>query len=537
MEKTSEEIDAVKKSALFFVGVDKLVRGIRLYEGKGALVEQLLKDVHTKAQDLFLQEMTYNITPVGPMLYSEVLSEEGKNPSYLFQLYCDGVRELSFSPKISQEELFSLALTLYGEGASEEEDLVTALWKKEFKGIRYYAVDTLGVQIDESGDVDMLAARSEQIASAEDGEEMTLSSSDLRLLRSEDALSWVQKCKSPFEATGSIKKLAAQMQNDDAAALKRFVAISLEIFEKTEKENILLQQLWEAYLKKEDTVNANAILETLCQLKTVPLAQSTIRAFFAAELADLPRLLEKDKKLLATVRSLLDVPSFDKERLVVLMKNMEIGAARDNLLDALSKAGTDMTEFYLDNLKSEKEELVIDAIQALGRIGSDAALVALGTALGNNIGKIRKEALNAMGDKFLPEVQRPLSRLLKDPDSEVRAGALTLLKQCEDRGFGSALLGVMKEPDFIKRAIDEQEEFFLSLARFPNASTMTFFTDILSEKNLTRSAVVQQRQLLVVKALGDIGSDNAVKILKKQSKSWLLAAPVKEAIKQILAKH
>ena len=536
MENTAEEIELVKKSALFFVGLDKLVRGIKLYEGKGSLVEQLLKDVYSKATDLFVQEQTYKITPVGPMIHSEVLSEEGKNPSYLFQLYCDGVRELSFTAKLSQDEIFALALTFYGGDASEEEDLVTALWRREFKGIRYYAVDTLGIQVDESGEVDMLTARSEQLASEEEGEEMTLSSSDLRLLRSEDALSWVQKCNSPFEATGNIKRLAEQMQHDDAQSLKRFVAISLEIFEKREEEQVLLQQLWTAFLRKEDASNANAILETLCELQKVPLALRTIGDFFAEDLDLLPPLLEKDKKLLSTVRSLLDIPSFDKERLVSLMKNMSIGNARDSLLDALSKAGTDMTEFYLDNLTSENEEIVIDAIQSLGKIGSDAALSALGSALGHSTGKIRAEALNAMGGRFLLDVQRPLSRLLKDPDPELRIGALNVLKQCQERSFGSALLGVIKEPDFIKRPVEEQEEFFMSLSRFPNASTMTLFTDILAEKNITRSAVVQKRQVFVVKALGEIGTDNAISILKKQGKSWLLASAVKEEIRNVLAK-
>ena len=172
----------------------------------------------------------------------------------------------------------------------------------------------------------------------------------------------------------------------------------------------------------------------------------------------------------------------------------------------------------------------------MGKIGSDAALSALGSALGHNIGKIRAEALSAMGGRFLIDVQRPLSRLLKDPDPELRIGALNILKQCQERSFGSALLGVIKEPDFIKRPIEEQEEFFMSLSRFPNASTMTLFTDILAEKNITRSAVVQKRQVLVVKALGEIGTDNAISILKKQGKSWLLASAVKEEIRNVLAK-
>ena len=94
-----------------------------------------------------------------------------------------------------------MAMTFYGEVGSEQDDMVTSLWKREFKSIRYYAVDTLGVQVDDHGDADLLSTRSEQISSSNEGEDLTLSSSDLRLLRSEESLLWVKNCSSPTQAT------------------------------------------------------------------------------------------------------------------------------------------------------------------------------------------------------------------------------------------------------------------------------------------------------------------------------------------------
>lgn len=534
-DRTAEDVDVIKKSGLFFSGLDKLVRGIKLYEGKGSLVEQLLKDGYTKAKDLLSQEYTYKITPVGPMLFSEPLSEEGKNPDYLFQMYCDGVRELSFLPSLTQEEFFGLAMTFYGEGRSEEDDYVTALWKKEFKSIRYYAVDTLGIQVEEHQDADMLTARSDQLASAEEGSEMTLSSADLRLLRSEDSFNWVQKCSSPAQATGQIRSLADQIAHQDPVALKRFVAIALEVAQKQEKSTALLISLWDAFVKKEDTVQATSMLETLQALgKDLPVAQACLQKCFSGELSSFPPLLEKDTSLLNCVEGLLHSPNFDRERLVLLLKEMSIGKARDSLLSALSKSGADMTEFFLDNLKSEKEAIVLDAIRALGTIGSQAALLALGGALGHHVGQIRQEALGAIGERYIPELQRPLTRLLKDPNAGLREQSLKLLEQCTERSFGSALLGIVKEPDCIKKPIEEQERLFQTLARFPTASTMSFFREILSDKNITRSNVVQQRQLIIVEVLQSINTDDSFAMLEKLSKSWFLAGSVKESIKNAL---
>ena len=105
----------------------------------------------------------------------------------------------------------------------------------------------------------------------------------------------------------------AHIAIDDARALKRFVAISLEIFEKTEQEQVLIQQLWNAFLKKEDAVNANAILETLCQLQKVPLAKTMIGDFFAEDLAHLPALLEKDKELKNLIGASLNMSNEEKQ--------------------------------------------------------------------------------------------------------------------------------------------------------------------------------------------------------------------------------
>ena len=106
---------------------------MQLYEGKGDLVEQLLNDTHTKSQNFVQQERTFKVTPVGPMVASEPLADEGKNPAYFFQLYCDGVRELTFLPKVSKDELRNLALVFNGDYKGSQDDMVTTLWKKDFK--------------------------------------------------------------------------------------------------------------------------------------------------------------------------------------------------------------------------------------------------------------------------------------------------------------------------------------------------------------------------------------------------------------------
>ena len=183
---TKKEEEQIAKMSTFFNSLDKLIRGIQMYEGKGSLVERLLLDLYKKTRETIVEDITVKMTPIGPMILGRPLIEDSQNPKYLFQLFCDGVRELTFKPDVPKEEIVGLCEVLNGDYTSTQDDMVTTLWKKEFKYIRYYAVDTLGVEADES--TDMIGARQEKqlSSSGSDGEDMTLSSSDIRLLKSED---------------------------------------------------------------------------------------------------------------------------------------------------------------------------------------------------------------------------------------------------------------------------------------------------------------------------------------------------------------
>ena len=110
---TKEEEDLLQRVGCMFGSLDKLIRGMKLYEGKGPLVERLLKDTMKKSEMVLTdKDITTKITPVGAMFLNQPLSDSASPPKYLFKLYCDGVRELSFRPGVNEEELLKLANVL-----------------------------------------------------------------------------------------------------------------------------------------------------------------------------------------------------------------------------------------------------------------------------------------------------------------------------------------------------------------------------------------------------------------------------------------
>ena len=130
-KRDEEQIDQLSK---VFVALDKLIRGIQLYEGKGALVERLLTDLHKKTKENIVEEITVKMAPIGPIYLGQPLIEDTQTPKYLFQLFCDGIRELTFKPDITKEEILDFCEVLNGDYTQVQDDMVTTLWKKEFKG-------------------------------------------------------------------------------------------------------------------------------------------------------------------------------------------------------------------------------------------------------------------------------------------------------------------------------------------------------------------------------------------------------------------
>ena len=141
----AEDTQRVEQLSRCFATLDKVVRGMRLYEGKGALIERLMADLELKLSTMLEQgEVTVRVTPIGLVYGTSPLTAAGeKTPRYLFRLFCDGVRELTFLPGVERSEIVDLVAVLNMEAQGEDEDLVTLLWKKQMRHIQYFAADTL----------------------------------------------------------------------------------------------------------------------------------------------------------------------------------------------------------------------------------------------------------------------------------------------------------------------------------------------------------------------------------------------------------
>ena len=159
-------------------------------------------------------------------------------------------------PGVPDDELKKLVEVLFTEIKDPNEDIVTMMWKQSFGHIRYYAVDTLGIQVGDDDNVKLKAKSADQLKSSEFGEKMKMSSSDIRLLRSNDQLLWMRESRSPVKAPENLNPFIEKLQNacQSEQDVKRFIAIAIRCAETDATQNYsMLQHLVDGWIKSGDS--------------------------------------------------------------------------------------------------------------------------------------------------------------------------------------------------------------------------------------------------------------------------------------------
>lgn len=533
-----EQEDRQAQVADLFSCIDKLLKGMQLYEGHGPLVDRLMGEVMTRlGAVLQIGALTVRVTPVGLIHDSRPLSEDGKPPRYLFRMFCDGVRELTFLPGLEEDELRSLIDVMRADPRHTDDDLVTLLWRQELKKVRYYAVDTLGVDADEDSEVALSEKETGRIVDAEDGQEMVMSSSDMRVLRTGDQLGWARDCRAPQAAVGKMAAAAERIRSAFTSPRDylRFVAVAVRLSPGAESPLVL--GCLDALIASGDLDGLIELLSAIDQLARQGEQAGALRdaAIHESRILRLVPLYSLHHQALDPVLRRL-AEGERREALVTLLKALDGGEAQQTLLTTLGEEGVDMTAFYLRHLESERAEDVVEAIAALGKIGTPRAVKAISEALGNHLTAVRRSALEAMLGRYDPGARVALGRVLKDPNRDNRLLALQILEQSEDRRLGGALLSALQDSNFTNKDEAEQTAFFKALAAFQDARTLRYLGGVLQQKNLTRSRMVTDQQLLAIQAIGAMSVPEAREILERASASWYLSANIKQAAQAVLSR-
>ena len=484
-------------------------------------------------------DSTVKITPIGPICLDKPIFEDGKASKYIFQMYRDGVRELTFKAGIRADEIKVFSEICNEDIAALDDDIVTLMWKAGFECIQYYAVDSLGDQAGENLEESELLSDGETLGS--DGqEEAQFSASDMRLLRSKDSVNWVQMCTAPLRAGSDFQEVIQQVQSKwpQEQDFGRFLAIVLKLTRNQNSDVSLVLDLFRSMANNGRVNSVVGLLNGLHLLASsnVTEAHQLLRDVLSEEqISSFKDFFEHHYVELQDVMiQLVALENFQAGGLIHLLQLLPVGDARTSLQEILLHSSVDMTQFYVQGLSSEDDDSVLESVASLSKVQSEASVQALYGCLGHSLNSIRHAALQALNGQYLSGQAKQIGKVLKDPSEENRLLALDICRSVVDRELGGILIGIMQESTFARRSMTEQHLFFQLLSAYPTPTVFQYLSEILKDKNIVRSKAVTTRQLWCVDVFEAIGTDDAKSILQGLKGTWFLPADVKNRIKEVI---
>lgn len=510
--------------------LDKAVRAARLYAGRGAVVEHAVE-----ALSLVVCSVTTD-APLVLVLSPDSVTWRGNAdgvpiPPHLFRLYGDGVRELTFMRRPPRDELAALVEVLATDPRQEEVPAVTLLWERDLDGVRHYAVDTLALGCDDSGD-DEGSGEVGDLRLGRGGEgtaQLALSADQARALRVDDRRPWALDASAPDKPPVHLQDaaFAAREAFSRPRCWSDFLAIAAEVGE-GERVSPMVVDLFDAMVRTEDARGVAALLGALGRF---PREREVL--LDAARCAGLAPLFLKHTDLLVEPLERMLREGGRPEGLVHLLEALPSGPAARSLQQLLDDGGLDLTAVYAAQLREDEPERMAEAIEALGRVGSASALQALAGCLGSRLTRTRRAVLEAMAGRYHPDNRRALARALRDPDKDNRLLVLGILGASEDPLVARSLVVTIEGPRFSELDLDEQVAWFQALAALGGPLALTCFRRMLDRASFLAGRREQQRLALAATALAAV--PGAERLLAELSGRWYHGGIVKQALRAATA--
>ncbi|MCC6545217.1 MAG: HEAT repeat domain-containing protein [Nitrospirae bacterium] len=547
---------AVKMAADVLQSLSKAIKALKLYPDNSPVRQKIISDVTSKFSN-FLQENGDLILTVRPFefLYmgEVVYSQQHKEDSLAFKFFGDGIRELAFSENLQEHELLAFIDVIQGNRErDDDDDIVTLMWEKEFKNIRY-------VVIEEGGETD--------------GGQDTANNNTKNLFGSalsKDALMDAHKAENLQGQMhpGSHNQSAGVEHEIELLYGKPFGEIFVITPEEAEtikeemvresKINLFLDMLDILFLileVEEDTDSYAEIMtyietsiktmimsgdythaiESLNKIKTIAESEKENRPKHAESASGVIDALGNETFLQQFTMSMnaSKADNFDEIYTILTMLNKKSILPMTNMLssleqmknrhvvcDALAVLAKDDLDSVLNKLHDDNWYIVRNIVYVLGRIADSRVLSHINSIKDHREPRVRKEIIHTLSEINSDEAKNMLVLYLNDSDSSVRVSALKRLTLMGHRKAVSEILRIITSEAFDRREIFEKKELFYSLADLGSEDQLPFLKELLMKKSrLFGRARVDEMRLLSVHALRKMNVSAATDIIREGASS------------------
>lgn len=191
---------------------------------------------------------------------------------------------------------------------------------------------------------------------------------------------------------------------------------------------------------------------------------------------------------------------------------------RKSLAKLLTRTGKSGIPALIPMLKDERWYVVRNMVTILGEIALPDALKALQETAVHPEAKVRKEVIKALLKISTSGAEGTLIKLLDDSDGDVARQAVYSLGAIRSKAAVPTLLETITAPDAFLKELTLKKQAVLALGRIGDRQATAPLMDILTNRGWLAPGRWQELKITVATALGQLGDETAIPLLKKLSK-------------------
>lgn len=462
-----------------------------------------------------------------------VMHEANRSESVPWVFFKDGVRELTLTQGIEDDELTSLLQIMQRvrNAAPEEDDLLTLLWEQEFTRLKYRFVD---INLDSHASFD---------ASAEPPKERSIPIIDD--IRAEEAAEPERKSgivrMEDLDATlyfldeKEIDYLRAAVAAEQTIDMPRNVlAILLDIFEVQESEKVREEicGILESYMLNLLAAGAyGSVAYLLAETELLIKRAVALTPAHRARLFALPTSLS-DPSVLSQLLEALDQSDVIPEQaeLDALFEQLRGGvlgtvlgwlkqAQKPELRTALERVAARMASSnsaeMMKLIGSSDPSVAIEAMRRAGELKTAAAVAPLSKVLHQKNVMLRQAAAQTLSEIGSPGAMRLLETALDDDDRDVRISALRALGLRGHRAALPRVEAVVRGKTVKGADLTEKMAYFEAYGVLAKDAGIPPLDKLLNKRSFWGRRASPELRACAARALGMIGSANAIEVLRR----------------------
>lgn len=560
-------LEAVKDFAL---QIEKTLAARRLYHsGNAAYIDanqRLLEKCRNAAGD---EGFTLTVTSTDLFLDKvSVLSRAKHDDSFFFPLFRDGLRELTFLPKVEANDLEGLmeVLELKERDLGVNEDMVNFLWRRDLNSIMFKAIDGIG-ESEEDGEpgnelhalVADLSVAIKDPAPPMTGQKYAFTvDADVKIAH-QDLHYSASTMRRAFEENPTVLRLAedeAQQirtelsANRDQVLVERFIEILLVIVRSPIKSvdaaavAPMFQQLAEGYWNVRDYVRTTAILTHVNAAAT-----EAPNPEYRAALADVVRRFLSPERLNIAFLDFVGgaLPTQYATRLWDLVPDDVVWPI---LLDSWARLPDGETRTFVTNALrrrvAKNSELLRQSLTSSepGRVRAALSLLddKIERLFANDLIQLTNHPDESIRLKGLAAAARlggqtALEALWKamesDPSKSVRLYAFRAMSMVKWPELARRLEALVTEPHFAERPLWEREKYVRLLGQIGGEDMLPLFESWLPSKRWMWQAKDLEMLELALRGIGSTGAEGYTRVQKMATSSGKPAEVAKRVLETL----